>query len=109
MEFKTYQKIVHVKAAEIVIPDDIKELVRKKQPQTYHGAKVRYNAEHGDEPELFQLLHRQDTSEVLLEEGDYFVETPTGLKGVKKEAFEEEYGLLDDAETVASEKKSKKK
>ena len=91
MDFKKYQTTKEVEAAQIVLPEDIKELARTKKSPTYLGAKVRHQPKQGDEPEYFDLLYKQNTEEVLLLEGDYFVKTPTGIIGVKKEAFESEY------------------
>ena len=94
MDFKKYQTIKQVQAAQIVLPEDVKELARTKKSPTYLGAKVRHTPAIGGEPEQFDLLYKQNNEEVLLlegEEGDYFVKTDTGIIGVKKEAFESEY------------------
>jgi hypothetical protein len=100
MKFKTYQKIDIAVAAKLEIPAETKDLVRAKQPQTFLGGKVRYEAPHpsNDETEKFSLLYPQDGTEVVLEEGDYMIETPKGLRGISKAVFESDYGLLEDEE-----------
>jgi hypothetical protein len=105
MKFNTYQKIALASAAILLIPDEIKDLVRSKQPQTFLGGKVRYDAPHPDngDVERFSLLFPQDGTEVTLEEGDYLIETSKGLVGKSKAAFEEEYGLIEAEEAPAAE------
>jgi hypothetical protein len=103
MDFKSYSKTVSVEAAEIKLPEEIKQLAREKKSPTFLGAKVRHQPAYGDEPEKFDLLYKQNTEEVLLEEGDVFVKTSTGIVGVKKDAFEAEYGPVQSEQAPEEE------